>query len=126
MCVPWYDFFLNVLGTGRLVGCLPKHLGHLGGRRGRVLILGSYKFRQQLVDALEDIERNGESDVLKALAKMTGEIGRQAVRDCVDALTPEVRGGHLVLARRPRRQLRGPHAGAPSLGECRSDAARPQ
>ena len=40
---PMDDFFLNVLGIGRLAGRLPKHLGHLGGRHGRVLILGSYK-----------------------------------------------------------------------------------
>ena len=90
---PMDDFFLNVLGTGRLVGRLPKHLGHLCGRHGRVLILGSYKIRQPHVDALEEIERNGESDMLKALAKMTGEIGQRPVRDCVDALSAEVRGG---------------------------------
>ena len=90
---PMDDFFLNVLGTGRLAGRLPKHLGHLGGRHGRVLILGSYKIRQPHVDALEDIERKGESEIIKALAKVTREIGQQAVRDCVDALAPEVRGG---------------------------------
>ncbi len=90
---PMDDFFLNVLGTCRLAGRLPKHLGHLGGRHGRVLILGSYKLRQPHVDALEDIERNGENDIIKALAKVTGEIGQQAVRDCVDALAPEARGG---------------------------------
>ena len=38
---PMDEFFLNV-PTGRLAGRLPKHFGHLGGRRGRVLILGSY------------------------------------------------------------------------------------
>ena len=58
---PMDDFFLNVLGTCRLAGRLPKHLGHLGGRHGRVLILGSYKIRQPHVDALQDIQRNGES-----------------------------------------------------------------
>ena len=87
------DLFLNVMGTCCLVGRLPQHLGHLGGRHGRVLILGSYKIREPHVDALEDIARNGERDILKALARMTGEIGQQAVRDCVDALAPEVRGG---------------------------------
>ena len=90
---PMDDFFLNVLGIGRLAGRLPKHIAHLGGRHGRVLILGSYKIRQPHVDALKDIERNGESDILKALAKSAGEIGQQPVRDCVDALSTEVRGG---------------------------------
>ena len=90
---PMDDLFLNVLGAGRLVGRLPKHLGHLGGRHGRVLILGSYKIRQPHMDALQDIERNGDSDILKALAKMTAEIGQQTVRDCTDVLSAEVRGG---------------------------------
>ncbi len=90
---PRDDFFLNVLGIGRLAGRLPKHVAHLGGRHGRVVILGGSKIRQPHMDALEDIRVNGESDLLKALAKLTGEIGQQAVRDCVDALAPEVRGG---------------------------------
>ena len=113
---PMGDPFLNGLGIGRLAGRLPKHLGHLGGRHGRVLILGSYKIRQPHVDALEDIERNGEGDIVKALAKMTREIGQQAVRDCVDALSAEVRGGTWCW--------RGGHA--PSLGASRSNTTRPQ
>ena len=41
---------------------------------------------------LEDIEKNGEG-VLKRLAAAAGEIEQRAVRDCVDVLAPEMRGG---------------------------------
>ena len=37
---PRDDYFLNLLGTGLLAGRLPKRLAH---RKGRVVILGSYK-----------------------------------------------------------------------------------
>lgn len=87
------EYFLNVLGTGRLADRLPKPLSHLGGRQGRVLILGSYKIRQPHFDALQDIQRSDGNEFIKALAKMTRPLGQQAVRDCVDALVPEVRGG---------------------------------
>ena len=86
---PRDDYFLNLLGTGLLTGRLPKRLGHL---KGRVVILGSYKIRQPHVEALEDIEKNGEG-VLKALAAAACEIEQRGVRDCVDVLVPEVRGG---------------------------------
>ena len=87
---PTDEYFLNVLGTGRLVGRIPKRLDHL---RGRVLLLGSYKARQPHVDALKDVERSGESDALRTQAKAASEIDQRAIRDCVDALAPEVRGG---------------------------------
>ena len=86
---PRDDYFLNLLGTGLLAGRLPKRLAHL---KGRVVILGSYKIRQPHVEALEDIEKNGEG-VLKALAAAAGEIEQRGVRNCVDVLVPEVRGG---------------------------------
>ena len=92
---PMDDFFLNVLGAGWLAGRLPRHLFHLGGRgrHARVVILGSYKIRQPHIDALEDLKANGESNSLKYLASLTREIDQQKVRDCVDVLAPEVRGG---------------------------------
>ena len=40
---PQDDYFLNLLGTGRPSGRLPKRLEHLSGRR--LVVLGSYKFR---------------------------------------------------------------------------------
>ena len=86
---PRDDYFLNLLGIGLLTGRLPKRLAHL---KGRVVILGSYKIRQPHVEALEDIEKNGEG-VLKALAAAACEIEQRGVRNCVDVLVPEVRGG---------------------------------
>ena len=67
---PRDDYFLNLLGTGLLAGRLPKRLAHL---KGRVVILGSYKIRQPHVEALDDIEKNGEG-VLRALAAAACEI----------------------------------------------------
>ena len=90
---PTDDFFLNVPGTARLAGRLPQHLNHLGGKHGRVVILGSYKIRQPHLDALEDIKANGESESLKYMASLTREIDQRPVHDCVDVLAPEVRGG---------------------------------
>jgi len=86
---PQHDYFLNLLGTGALAGPRPRRLAHL---KGRVVILGSYKIRQPHVDALEYIKTNGEG-VLKALAAAAREIERHKVRNCVDVLAPEVRGG---------------------------------
>ena len=86
---PQHDYFLNLLGTGVLAGPHPRRLAHL---KGRVVILGSYKIRQPHVDALEYIKTNGEG-VLKALAAAAREIERHKVRNCVDVLAPEVRGG---------------------------------
>ena len=86
---PRDDYFLNLLGTGLLAGRRLKRLAHL---KGRVVILGSYKIRQPHVEKREDIEKNGEG-VLKALAAAAGEIEQRGVRNCVDVLVPEVRGG---------------------------------
>ena len=97
---PLDDYFLNLLGTGVLTGRRPRYLAHL---KGPVIILGSYKMRQPHYDALEDIEKNGEG-VLKALAAAAGYLENHGVRNCVDVLVPEVRGGPW----------------------CRSDAARPE
>ena len=90
---PRDDYFLHVLGTGKLVGRLPQDLDHLSARNGRVVILSSYKIRQPHMDALEYIERNGESVLIKALATMTREIEQMAICECVDTLPAEVRGG---------------------------------
>ena len=87
---PQDDYFLNLLATGVLAGRRPKHLAHL---KKPVVILGSYNMRRQhVVEALEDIEKNGEG-VLKALAAAAGVIEQRGVRNCVDVLVPEVRGG---------------------------------
>ena len=87
---PRDDYFLNLLGTGRLTGRLPMGLAHLKGVV--VVILGAYKIRQPHVDALEVVRRSG-GGVLSTLAAATREIGSLRVRDCVDVLVSEVRGG---------------------------------
>ena len=87
---PQDGYFLNVLATGRLTGRRPQHLAHL---KGPVVFLGSYRMqRRRMVEVLNDIEENGEG-VLKALAAAAREIERHKVRNCVDVLAPEVRGG---------------------------------
>ena len=91
---PMDDFFLNVLGTGRLAGRLPRHLSHLGGRHGRVVILGSYKIRQPHIDALEDKAKpvsHAISTSSSIISKKSATMWTFLVRRCVEA--PGAGGG---------------------------------
>jgi len=88
---PQDGYFLNVLATGRLTGRRPQHLAHL---KGPVVFLGSYRMqRRRVVEVLNDIEENGEG-VLKALAAAAGYPENLGVRNYIDVVAPEVRGGH--------------------------------
>ncbi len=88
---PRDDFFLNLLGTGRLAGRLPKSWIEKG-LNGRVVILGANKIRTPHADALRDITGAGDG-VVESLARAATEIDRRAVRDAVDVLAEEARGG---------------------------------
>ena len=87
---PGDDYFLNLLGTGQLTGRLPASSTHLRGVR--CVVVGAYKLRSPRDTALRRIrmERGGQ---LEKLARLSREIGKARVRDCVDALAVEVRGG---------------------------------
>eukprot|EP00973_Karenia_brevis_P031198 4304913-Karenia_brevis.AAC.1 len=86
---PMADFFLNFLGTARLAGRVPIEMKHM---RGKIVVLGAYKIRQQHIAALHHIAMNS-AGVLKRLAQATCELGKARLCDTRDALTPEVRGG---------------------------------
>ena len=93
---PMDDYFLNLLGTARLAGPVAAGLKHM---RGSIVVLGAYKIREPHYDALHEIANEGGCSasygpLLKRLAQQAKELGKARLRDCRDALTPCVRGGH--------------------------------
>ena len=87
---PADDYFLNLLGTGRLSGRVPRYLRHIRGVR--LVILGAYKIRQPHQDALAHLAANG-SDMTKRLAAAATEFEDRPIIVGVDVLTSEIRGG---------------------------------
>ena len=89
---PPNDYFMHVLGTGKLKGRLPRQMAHL--RQKSVVVLGAYKIRQPHIDALMSI-RTDCPGIQSTLARFAAEIESQhKLGQCVDVLSPEVRGGH--------------------------------
>ena len=91
---PADEYYMSLLGKGKLTGKLPKAWAK-NGLLGPVVILGCAKIRQPHIDALwKTVGPQSENPTVKKLAYMTTEIGREhTVGDCTDVLTEEIRGG---------------------------------
>ena len=90
---PADDYYMNLLGTGRLAGKIPK-AWEKRGLAGPVVILGCYKIRQPHTDALwQHVGPQTKNPTVKRLAFWTTEIGDRSVEDCTDVLVEEIRGG---------------------------------
>jgi len=87
---PMDEWFLNLLGTGKLSGRLPRYMRHV--RHVRLVILGAYKIRQPHRDALAYLAANG-SEMTKRLAVVATDIDDRSIDADVDVLAPEIRGG---------------------------------
>ena len=88
---PADDYFMNLLGAGKLVGKVPKAWVEKG-LAGPVVILGCAKIREPHIDALRYGPQTDNALVGK-LCHSTIEIGNRSVKDCTDVLDEEVRGG---------------------------------
>jgi hypothetical protein len=87
------DYYMSLLGAGKLKGRVPKAWAKKG-LAGPVVILGCRKIRQPHIDALwKHVGPQNENSTVKKLAYMTTEIGDHAVGDCTDVLGEEIRGG---------------------------------
>ena len=90
--MPGDDYFMSLLGSGKLKGKISRDWERRG-LAGPVVILGCYKIRQPHFDALSHVMREGSSPKVKQLACVTMEIGDREVEDCVDVLDEAVRSG---------------------------------
>ena len=88
---PADDYFMNLLGVGKLAGKVPKAWVEKG-LAGPVVILGCAKIREPHIDALRYGPQT-DNAIVRKLCHSTTEIGNRAAKDCTDVLDEEVRGG---------------------------------
>ena len=88
---PADDYFMNLLGVGKLAGKVPKAWVEKG-LAGPVVILGCAKIREPHIDALRYGPQT-DNAIVRKLCHSTTEIGNRAAKDCTYVLDEEVRGG---------------------------------
>ncbi len=86
------DYFISLLGTGKLAGKVSK-AWEKKGLAGLVVILGCAKIREPHINALRYGPQTDNALVRKLCQSIIEISNDQAVEDCTDVLDEEVRGG---------------------------------
>jgi len=88
---PADDYYMSLLGTGKLAGKVSKAWAKKG-LAGPVVIFGCAKIREPHIDALRYGPQT-DNALVRKLCHATTEIENHAVKGCTDVLDENIRGG---------------------------------